>query len=81
MQNLVKRYLILGALTAAICVAPAFAQEYELHPYAGGEWMSNFHALSFKNPAVLGLKGGAYLTDRVMIEGNLGWMNQFNFSG
>jgi hypothetical protein len=82
MQTLVKRVILLAALTVGICAAPLFAQEYELNPYAGGLSMGSYHnVLDFKNPAIFGLKGGAYVTDHLMIEGNGAWINQFNFSG
>jgi len=82
MQSSVKRVILLAALTIGVCVAPVFAQKYEINPYAGGVWMSDFNSsLTFNNPAIFGVRGGAYVTDNVMIEGNAGWMNQFNFSG
>jgi hypothetical protein len=82
MQSSVKRVILLAALTVAVCVAPAFAQKYEVNPYAGGMWMSNYNStLTFKNPGIFGLRGGVYVTDNILIEGNGGWQNQFNFSG
>ena len=82
MQSSVKRILLLAALTIGISSLPLFAQEYEVHPYAGGMWMSDYNStLTFKTPGVWGLKGGAYLTDHVMLEGNAGWINQINFKG
>lgn len=82
MQSSSKRVIFLAILAMGICVAPIFAQEYEIHPYAGGLSMSSFNSsLNFKNPAIFGLKGGAFVTDHLMIEGNVGWMNQINFSG
>ena len=82
MQSSLKRVFFLAALTMGICVTPIFAQEYEINPYAGGLAMGSYNSnLDFKNPAIFGLKGGAYLSDHVMIEGNAGWLNQINFSG
>ena len=82
MQSSLKRVFFLAVLTMGICVAPIFAQEYEVHAYAGGLTMGSYNSnLNFKNPAIFGLKGGAYVSDHVMIEGNAGWLNQINFSG
>ncbi len=82
MQSSLKRVIFLAVLSMGICVAPIFAQEYEINPYAGGLSMGSFNSnLNFKNPAIFGLKGGAYVTDNLMIEGNAGWLNQINFGG
>jgi hypothetical protein len=82
MQSSLKRVFFLAALTMGICVAPIFAQEYEINPYAGGLTMGSFNSnLDFKNPAIFGLRGAAYVSDHIMIEGNAGWLNQINFSG
>jgi outer membrane protein with beta-barrel domain len=87
MQTSAKRVIFLATLLVGICVAPVFAQEYEIHPYAGGLFVSSYtspmgsNSIDFKNPAIFGLKGGAFVTDHWMIEGNAGWMNQFNFGG
>jgi len=77
--------MLFVVLVVGICGVPAFAQKYEVNPYAGGQWMTNYRApgtstvLDFKNPAIFGLKGGVAVTDNIMIEGNGGYMNQFNF--
>jgi len=87
MQSSAKRVILLAALAVGICVAPVFAREYEIHPYAGGLFMNNYSSplgsstLHFNNPGIFGLKGGAFVTDQLMIEGNGGWLNQFNFGG
>jgi len=73
--------MLFVVLVVGICGAPAFAQKYEVHPYAGGQWMTDYKILDFKNPAMFGLKGGMFVTDNVMIEGNGAYMNQFNFRG
>jgi Outer membrane protein beta-barrel domain len=81
MQSSVKRLMLLGVLVAGLCDLPAFAQKYELNPYAGGMTMSDYKILNFRNPAIFGLRGGVAITDNFRVEGNGGWMNQFNFGG
>jgi hypothetical protein len=83
MQSSLKRILFLTALTLGVSVMPTFAQEYEIHGYAGGLLsMTDFNStLTFKKPAIFGLKGGAFVTDNLMVEGNAGWVNQINFKG
>lgn len=61
----------------------AFAQQFEIHPYAGGQFLTDFKAKSdqvgrfdFRNPGVFGLKGGAFISDSLMLEGNFGYVNQ-----
>jgi hypothetical protein len=74
--------ILLVTLMVGICGMPAFAQKFEVNPYAGGLFMSDFNSnLQFKNPALFGVKSGAYITQNVMLQGNVGWMNQFNFGG
>jgi hypothetical protein len=79
MQSSLTRLVLVAVLALGVCGAPAFAQKYELHPYAGGQWMGKYDVLDFKNPAIFGLKGGAFLSDNFMLEGNGGYINQFNF--
>ncbi len=82
METSVKRLFLTVALVVSIGSMPAFAQKYEFHPYAGGQMMTDYKkALDFKNPAIFGLKGDVALTDNFSIEGNGGYMNQFNFRG
>src|SRR5262245_7962164 len=55
MQTLTKGLIL--SLGIAVCLAgsPAFAQKYELHPYAGGMFMTDYQkVLDFKNPGIFG---------------------------
>ena len=79
MQTSVRWMVLMVAIVIGMFSAPVFAQKYELHPYAGGQWMTNYKVLDFKNPGLFGLKGGMAVSENVMIEGNAGYMNQFNF--
>ncbi len=84
-----KRLFMQGALmlaTIAVSGSGAFAQKYELHPYVGGMFLTDFRAapdqvgrFDFKNPGVFGIKGGGFLTQDFMLEGNVGYVNQFEF--
>src|ERR1041385_3703572 len=69
--------LLLGiALTAG----SAFAQQIEIHPYAGGffpgKWNDTGH---LKNEGIYGVRGGIYLMDFVQLDANFGYINHFKF--
>lgn len=85
MKNCFMRWMLLLALLA-VSVTGAFAQKYEIHPYAGGLFMTDFKAhpdqigrFDFKNPGVFGLKGGVFATQNFQVEGNVGYVNSFKF--
>jgi len=82
MESSLMRRIPLVILALSICCAPALAQKWEVEPYAGGLWLTNFNnVLDFRNPGIFGVKGGGYLTDHFMLEGNVGYLNQFTFGG
>jgi len=60
----------------------AFAQKFEVHPYAGGftpgDWRNEFE---LKNEGVYGVKAGMFACDRLLLEGHWGWMPHFEFKG
>jgi hypothetical protein len=74
---------MLMLLAILVFASSAQAQRYEIHPYVGGQFLTDFQAeddqigrFDFRNPAVYGLKGGAFISDSFLIEGNLGYVNQ-----
>jgi len=77
----VKRLMLFVVLVVGVCGAPAFAQKWEVYPYAGGAFTTDYKIFDFKNPGVFGLKGGLFVSDNVSIEANGGYVNQFNFRG
>lgn len=79
MQNSFLRLAVTAVAILCVCAAPGLAQKYEIHPYAGGQFMTDFESLDLKNPAMFGLKGGVFLTDNFLIEGHGGYTNQFMF--
>jgi hypothetical protein len=66
-------FLIWGAETS-------FAQAWEVHPYAGGffasEWRDQF---KLRNQGMFGVKVGGFATENIEWEANLGYMNHFEF--
>ena len=75
-SSLVLMLIIGSAVTAS-------AQQWEVHPYAGGQFLTDFQAKSdqvgrfdFKNPGIFGIKGGGFISDNFLIEGNVGFVNQ-----
>jgi hypothetical protein len=62
--------------------SPAFAQRFEVHPYAGGfipgDWKNEYE---LKNEGVYGVKAGVFATDRLLLEGHWGWMPHMEFKG
>jgi hypothetical protein len=76
-----KRVLLgLVIVFLGLGVQSALAQKVEIHPYGGGifpgEWRDSS---SFKRDGIYGLKGGVFLADRFQLEGNLGYLNHFEF--
>jgi hypothetical protein len=58
----------------------AYAQSFELHPYAGGLFSSDWReAFQLKREGVYGVKGAFFVSDRMQLEGNLGYINHFQF--
>jgi hypothetical protein len=84
------KYLSRGlsfVILAGVLAVPAFAQKYEVSPYAGGAFLSHYQArpeqigtFEFKNPGLFGVKAGYFLTSNFELEGNVGYMNQFVFA-
>lgn len=70
----------LATIAVALLSTAAFAQKVEIHPYAGGffpaEWADS---ASFKNEGLYGVRGGVFLTNNIEVEGNLGYINHFEF--
>jgi hypothetical protein len=60
----------------------AFAQKYEVHPYAGGfftqNWVGN---ASLKSAAFGGVRAGVYVNPSLEFDGNINYMNHFEFKG
>jgi hypothetical protein len=75
-------FLGLLILLLGIGAQSAFAQRFEVHPYAGGyfpgDWRDTFE---LKEGGIYGLNGGMFVSDRLMLEGNLGYINHFEFEG
>src|SRR5262245_23547577 len=56
------------------------AQRYEIAPYAGGFFPGKFVGLiDVKNEGIYGLKGGVFLTRRLQIGGNAGYISDLSF--
>jgi hypothetical protein len=56
------------------------AQKIEVNPYAGGffpgHWRDNYQ---MKREGIYGVQAGGFIADRWEIEGNLGYVNHFQF--
>ncbi len=67
-------------LVLGLGVQPALAQKFEIHPYGGGIFPGNWRdTFEFKREGIYGVKGGMFLADRFQLEGNLGYLNHFEF--
>jgi hypothetical protein len=72
-------------LLLGIGVSGAFAQKYEVHPYAGGMFLSDFgrsdftERRDFTNPGTYGVKGGVFVTDNIAVEGNVAYISSLAF--
>jgi len=72
-----RRFIGLSVcLILAGFVRVSYAQQFEVHPYAGGFFPQKFAGvLDVKREGLYGLKGGIFLTDRFEAEGNFGYIN------
>ena len=84
MKNVIFRSLS-ALVLLSFGVTGAFAQKYDVHPYAGGMFLTEFsrsdftEKMDFVNPGLFGVKGGMFLTDRIKVEGNLAYINHMTF--
>ncbi len=81
MHSSLTRLVLTAVLAVGILCVPAFAQKYELNPYVGGQFFSDWKTVSLKNPAFYGLRGGVFVSDNVELQGNGAFINQFNLRG
>jgi len=78
----IKTSALFGSLLLILVFAagPLLAQKAEIHPYGGGifpfAYRDNF---DLKRQGVVGVKGGVFFADRFELEGNLGYLNHFEF--
>jgi hypothetical protein len=74
--------LCLVAVFLVLSSQAAFAQKFEIHPYAGGffpgDWKNEY---KLRSEGIYGVKGGAFVSDRVLLEGHWGWMPHMEFKG
>jgi hypothetical protein len=84
MKKVVLRSLF-AVVLLSIWVTGAFAQKFEVHPYAGGLFMTDYsrshftREMDFVNPGMFGVKGSVAFTNRLRLEGNVGHVNQVTF--
>jgi hypothetical protein len=84
-----RRYLAMKFRTFVCAVAvialaagsqSVYAQSFELHPYAGGffpgDWRDEFN---LKREGIYGVKGAVFVSDNMQLEGNVGYINHFQF--
>jgi hypothetical protein len=74
--NRIFRVLLLCLFIAGLSQA-GFAQRYEIYPYAGWTWPGKVNDFDIKNQAMWGVRGGVFVTDRIQLEGNFGYLNHF----
>ena len=81
-RRIAKKLITLAGLLLGIALTAgsAFAQQIEIHPYAGGffpgKWNDTGH---LKNEGIYGVRGGIYLMDFVQLDANFGYINHFKF--
>jgi hypothetical protein len=81
-MKMTRLVVFLFATFVVLSAQSAFAQKFEVHPYAGGFFPGNWkNEYKFKNEGVYGVKAGAAITDRMSLEANWGWMPHMEFKG
>lgn len=53
------------------------AKKFELHPYVGGYFPDSTDAGDLRSEGIYGVKGGFFITNRIELEGNFGYLNHF----
>ena len=79
MRNIVLSTI---AITLALLLTSgtAMAQRYEVNPYAGGFFPSDWAQLAkLKAEGLYGARAGVYATENLEIDGNFAYINQFKF--
>ncbi|RPI25629.1 MAG: hypothetical protein EHM61_13870 [Acidobacteria bacterium] len=76
LRKFVYPALVLLCVGALFSTA-AYAQKWEIHPYAGGFFPRNADFGHFKDEGMYGVKANANLTPGFEIEGNFGYINHF----
>src|SRR5262249_52925828 len=72
--------IALVATTVAMFSTFALPQKWEVDPYAGGFFASNFaNGVSLKKEGLYGVRGGYFLANNIEAEGNFGYINHFEF--
>jgi hypothetical protein len=76
---------LFAALASVVAIAtmslhPVWAQTYEISPYAGRFFPTEFaDAGDFKDEGIYGVRGGAFVLNDLLVEGNFGYINHFEF--
>jgi hypothetical protein len=80
-RNTRRMLLVCGSLLLALALAAgsAFAQQIEIHPYAGGFFPRDWSDTPFKSEGIYGVRGGVYIIDFVQMDVNFGYINHFRF--
>jgi hypothetical protein len=81
-RRMTKAIAAAGMFLTAFVLAggAAYAQQLELHPYAGGIFPGTWAGThSVNNEGIYGFRGGVYLTNNFEVEGNFGYVNYLKF--
>src|SRR5262245_20961241 len=71
--------LFIGIALASLAIA-AEAQQYEIHPYAGGFFPGKFaDVIEVDREGIYGAKGGMFLTRHIEAEAQFGYINNLSF--
>ncbi|MFB3903228.1 MAG: outer membrane beta-barrel protein [Acidobacteriota bacterium] len=72
--------VVLGILLSGIFFSTLSARTLEFNPYLGIFAPTEVNSFDLKNPAMLGIRGGVFLTRDVGVEANLGYTNHLEFA-
>src|SRR5215470_612239 len=80
-MRFLTRAFSLTILICTVCVG-AFAQRWEVHPYAGGFFSGKAaHILDVKNQPMYGIKAGWLANTNFELEGHFGYINDLSYQG
>jgi hypothetical protein len=76
-----QKLIVAGGLLLAmgLMTGSLFAQQIEIHPYAGGFFPRKWADTDLKKEGLYGVRGGVYLMDFVQLDVNYAYINHFRF--
>jgi hypothetical protein len=76
-----QKVLMVSVMVLVLGAPALLAQKYEVNPYAGFYWPTRTSVGQLKDSVILGVRGGVFLDPNFELEGQFGYINQFEVRG